>query len=324
MSPPAIDVERARAIREAAAPPVSAPLAAFVAEVGPEGPVVVEGGRTRWERGGAPDATARVVRAPVGIVEYVPEEMTVRVGAGTPVADLHAALAAHGQRTTLPERGGTVGGAVAVGESDIHRLGRGPVRDAVLEVRYVTAEGCLARAGGPTVKNVTGYDLCRLLVGSLGRLGALGEVVVRTWPVPPAERWVAVAADPDAVLGEAVGATAVLWDGEKVVVHLEGHAEDLEASVASLGRRGRVTEVEGPPPLPAHRHSVAPAGLAAHVRGLRGRWVAEMGVGIVHADEPALPRRLDPTVVELHRRLLDALDPRRRFNPGRRLEGVEA
>jgi NAD dependent epimerase/dehydratase family enzyme len=75
-----------------------------------------------------------------------------------------------------PERA-TVGGVLAVGESGIRRLRYGPVRDTVLEVRFVNAAGKVVKAGGPVVKNVTGYDLCRLLVGSVGTLGFLAEVV---------------------------------------------------------------------------------------------------------------------------------------------------
>ena len=103
-------------------------------------------------------------------------------GAGTPVAEVDAALAEHGQRVAIPPTG-TVGGALAVGRSGIRRLGDGPIRDAVLQVRYVSAAGEIVKAGGPTVKNVSGFDLCRLLVGSRGTLGFLGDVILRTRPL---------------------------------------------------------------------------------------------------------------------------------------------
>src|SRR4051812_7469403 len=104
--------------------------------------------------------------------------MTVRVRVGTTVAELHEALRAHGQRSALPERGGTVGGAIAVGHNDLHVLGRGRVRDAVLQLRYVSADGRLITGGGTTVKNVSGFDLPRLMVGALGTLGVLAEAVL--------------------------------------------------------------------------------------------------------------------------------------------------
>src|SRR5207247_4197918 len=92
--------------------------------------------------------------------------------------------------------GATVGGVLAVGRSGLRRLRFGPIRDVLLEARYVSAEGRLVKAGGPTVKNVSGFDLCRLLVGSLGTLGLLAEVVLRCRPLPAESRWLAGEADP--------------------------------------------------------------------------------------------------------------------------------
>ena len=130
-------------------------LLAFADEVGETGAIAIEGGRTRWGIGGAPEGNPRILRAPEGIVDYKPEEMTVQVRAGTPVADLHAVLAEKGQRSALPERGGTVGGALAVGENDFRSLGRGRTRESLLQVRYVSAEGKIVSSGGPTVKNLS-------------------------------------------------------------------------------------------------------------------------------------------------------------------------
>src|SRR5262249_57035162 len=145
--------------------------------------------RTRWTTGGMLAEGTRLVRAPIGIVEHRPEEMTVRVRAGTSVRELHAALAAAGQLTALPDRGGTVGGAIAVGENDLDVLRRGPVRGCVLQVRYVSADGRVITGGGPTVKNVSGFDLPRLIVGSLGTLGLVAELILRTNPIPAASVW---------------------------------------------------------------------------------------------------------------------------------------
>ncbi|MEL0140505.1 MAG: FAD-binding protein, partial [Acidimicrobiaceae bacterium] len=110
----------------------------FAALVGADDPIAVQGNGTRWHLGGPLDESARLGEAPTGIVDYQPSEMVVTVRAGTTVAELHEALAAAGQTSALPDRGGTVGGAVAVGENRIDRLGRGSVRDAVLQVRYVS------------------------------------------------------------------------------------------------------------------------------------------------------------------------------------------
>jgi FAD/FMN-containing dehydrogenase len=336
---------------------LDAAVASFAAEVGPAsaGPVVAVGGRTQWAVGGPIDVSAaahgrdgrdgqrfggdgpvrevravrdvREVRAPAGIVAVEAADMTVRVRAGTPVTELDAALAAVGQTVALPTwPGATVGGVLAVGRSGLRQLGWGPVRDTVLEVRYVSADGTVVKAGGPTVKNVSGFDLCRLLVGSLGTLGLLAEVVLRTRPVPPAERWLAAAADPFALVRRLHRPASVLWDGTTTWVLLDGHPADVEAQAALTG----LADAAGPPDLPAHRWSLRPSALRslagpAGGAGRRaeaqapGRFVAEIGVGVVHADAPRPPEPapVDPAVARLHRRIKTLFDPTGRLAPGR-------
>jgi FAD/FMN-containing dehydrogenase len=293
-------------------------VAAFAAEVAAAGPVAVEGGRTRWGAGGALREPCRLVRAPAGVVEYHPEEMTVRVRAGTSVADLDAALGEAGQRSALPERGGTVGGAVAVGENHLGVLGRGPLRSSVLQVRYVSAEGRVVTGGGPTVKNVSGYDLPRLLTGSLGTLGLLAEVILRTNPRPAESRWLAsVDADPTAAFGAVLRPGAVLWDGATTWVLLEGHPGDVDAGAAALAGLGTWDAAGGPPPLPGRRWSLAPAEVAVLDRSLTGPFVASVGVGTVFATEAPPKRPLSPPLLELHRRVKAQFDPSGRLTPGR-------
>jgi FAD/FMN-containing dehydrogenase len=302
---------------------MSDPVAAFAAEVGPAsaGAVVAVGGRTHWNVGGPllPSAgetrPVREVRAPAGVVAVEAADMTVRVRAGTAVADLDAALAEVGQTVALPARpGATVGGVLAVGRSGLRHLGWGPVRDTLLQVRYASADGTVVTAGGPTVKNVSGFDLCRLLVGSLGTLGLLGEVVLRTRPLPAAERWLAGEADPFALVGRLHRPASVLWDGTTTWVLLDGHPDD----VAVQARVAGLAPVDGPPDVPPHRWSLRPSEL----RGLPdrpgiGRFVAQVGVGVVHADAPAPPRPVDAPVVDLHRRVKALFDPTGRLAPGR-------
>ena len=284
--------------------PGLARLTSFAEQVGPADLVTVSGLGTR----GGPVPDARVVAAPVGIDWIQPAEMTVSVGAGTPVDELDAALQLHGQRVALPP-GGTVGGALAAGRSGIRRLGDGPVRDAVLQVRYVSAAGEVVKGGGPTVKNVSGFDLPRLLVGSRGTLGFLGDVILRTWPRSRCERWYAGAVDPDDVVARLYRPVSVLWDGATTWVLLEGDERDVEAQAGVLG----LHEVDGPPPLPTGgRWSVPPD----QVRSITGTFVAEVGVGVVHHVEPAPPRTVDPAILDLHLRLKERFDPTGRLNPG--------
>ena len=288
-------------------------LTTFAEEVGSEGPVVAVGGRTQWDVGGTADPGAREVRPPAGIVSHQPEEMIVRVGAGTTVADLELALAERGQTVALPAwDGATVGGVLSVGRSGLRRLGWGPLRDTLLEARYVSAEGRLVKAGGPVVKNVTGFDLCRLLVGSLGTLGILAEVVLRVRPRPVTSRWLRGSADPFALRRRLHRPSALLWDGTATWVLLEGHPADVAAEAAVLG--AGFTEVDGPPPIPtAGRESLPPSMLAT----LTGSFVAEVGVGVVHRPHPVEAPRPHPSTLDLQARVKALFDPGGRLNPGR-------
>ncbi|MDH3302923.1 MAG: FAD-binding protein [Acidimicrobiia bacterium] len=290
-------------------------LETFAAEVEGTDPVTVVGGRTAWDRGGPLDGTPREVRAPSGIVAYAPEEMTVTVRAGTPVAELAAALAAANQRCALPDRGGTVGGAVAVGENDPLVLGKGRLRASVLQVRYVSADGRLITGGGPTVKNVTGFDLPRLMTGALGTLGFLCEVILRTNPVPAVATWFrSDDADPFDTFDALLHPSAVFWDGTTTWVLLEGHGVDVSAEAGVLTTVGAFTETDGPPALPPHRWSLTPSEL----RTLDlDDFVASVGVGTVHATEPQPARSIDPAAQEVSDRIKAQFDPPGRLNPGR-------
>ncbi|MCE9620722.1 MAG: FAD-binding protein [Actinomycetia bacterium] len=280
-------------------------LAAFAEAVGSAGPVTIAGLRTR----GGSVADVRCVSAPVGIDWVQPDEMTACCGAGTPVAELNAALAEHGQRVALPSSG-TVGGALAVGHSGVRRLGDGPVRDVLLQARYVSAAGEVVKAGGPTVKNVSGFDLCRLLVGSCGTLGFVGDVIVRTRPIAAHSQWFsAEATDPHECFARLYRPVSVLWDGSTVWALLEGHAADVSEQATNAGLRA----CDGPPSLPTGSRRVVPP---ADVASLTGTFVAEVGVGIVHHADTWTPPIGDPRAMELESALKREFDPTGRLNPG--------
>lgn len=303
-----------------------APLVAFAAEVGPEGAVCAAGGRTHWSVGGLPQPGTREVGAPAGVVSHDPAEMLVRVGAGTTLAELSDAVRAGGQMVALDAADAgcsSVGGLLAVGQSSLLRLRYGAVRDSVLELRYVDHAGRLVRAGAPLVKNVTGFDLCRLMVGSLGTLGLVGEVVLRCFPLPATRQWWMSAdggcEDPFALARRLYRAGAVLWDGRRVWACLEGDPGDVSDQVGLLGDGWQ--EVGGAPSGPFEaRISVAPSMLERVLAELpAGEWLAEMGVGSVHVSAAVtVPASIpDPRVVALNRAVKDSFDPTGRFNPGR-------
>jgi glycolate oxidase FAD binding subunit len=326
----------------------AAAYAALGAEVRDAHTVVAVGTGTHAEIGG-PVHGAHEVRAPAGIVALEPADMTVTVRAGTTCTDLTAALAEHGQECGLDPRdpSATVGGTLAAGLSGLRRLGVGPLRDTVLEVVLVLADGRVVRGGGPTVKNVTGYDVPRLLVGSLGTLGVLAQVTLRTRPRPRASAWYASDRAP-AALGDGLFAPMAILSGPGGSrVWLQGHPDDLAREVAASGL------VEAPAvtaPSGAHRGRISvPPGtigpLSDALRALPGTtWLAEHGVGTVHvatqdpdllavareiadhhggwllreAGAPDLdPFGVEPPAAALQRRIRTALDPTGKLAPGR-------
>ena len=279
-------------------------LTGFADEVGAVGEVTITGATTR----GGPVPGVRVVRAPTGIDWLRGDEMTVCCGAGTLVAELDEALAAVGQCVAIPPSG-TVGGALAVGRSGLRRLGYGPIRDTLLQARYVSSAGDVVKAGGPTVKNVSGFDLCRLLVGSYGTLGFLGEVILRTRPRARHEQWYTTNSDPLDTFSRLYRPTSVLWDGTTTWVLLEGHPDDMATAASAAG----LVEASGPPILPAGgRWSISAGGAEIAARDVRRRG----------RRRHRAPRRssaggeVSDAVCELNRRIKANFDPTGRLNPG--------
>mgnify|MGYP001294645639 CR=1 FL=1 len=225
-------------------------------------PLEIRGGGTRGAIGNPVQAEAVLCSAGLtGIVSYNPAEMVITARSGTPVAEIEAALAAHGQMMAfepIDHRGvmgtagePTVGGLFAVNASGPRRLMAGAARDHLLGVRFVNGKGEVVKAGGKVMKNVTGLDLVKLMAGSHGTLGFLTEVTFKVLPRPRrAETLVLSGLDderaaqamaaammlpvevsgaahlPESVKGRFIGGR--LPDGPATVLRIEG----LEASVA--------------------------------------------------------------------------------------------
>lgn len=127
-----------------------------------------------------------------GITEYEPDEFTFTALAGTPLRDIEAALAKHGQYLPFDppfaDAGATLGGSVAAGLSGPGRLRFGGIRDFIIGIRFVDGTGKLVHGGGKVVKNAAGFDLPKLMVGSMGRLGAIADLTFKVFPAPRAWR----------------------------------------------------------------------------------------------------------------------------------------
>jgi glycolate oxidase FAD binding subunit len=308
--------------------------------------VVPIGGRTHWEVGGPPPSGTEVC-APSGIVEYDPAELTVTVGAGTTVRELDAVLASAGQQCPLDPRdaSATIGGVLAVGLSGPRRLRYGPLRNRLLEVHFVTSDGRRVKGGGRTVKNVSGYDIARLLVGSFGTLGVIVQATLRCEPLPRATAW--LDCEDSAAVARAFRVATALTDGTRTTVLVEGYDEDVAAETERMGAVPSAAPIAWAAGRHRGRVSVPPSAidsLGRELGDLPVSWVGEIGVGTVHVatdDEAALAATrtraqqfdgwmlreagapgLDGFGIDLPNRpvmarIKDALDPRGACNPGR-------
>ena len=148
----------------------------------------IRGGGSKAFYGGVEEGETLDVSVVKGIVAYEPTELVVTVRAGTPLAELEAALAEKGQWLAFepPHFGptATVGGMLAAGLSGPRRQAAGAVRDFVLGVKILNGKGELLSFGGQVMKNVAGYDVPRLMAGSLGTLGIVLEVSLKVLPLP--------------------------------------------------------------------------------------------------------------------------------------------
>jgi len=231
------------------------------------------------------------------VVDYVPEDMTITVEGGVTVGEVLRLAGERGQGwpQAPSQPAATVGGVLAAAAGGRRRLRFGPIRDSLLEVVVATGDGRIVKGGGRTVKSVTGYDLPRLLTGSLGTLGVIVQATLRLWPLPMAERWFTTRGDADEMLDLAQGVladlhrpTAVVAGPTSLHVCLTGVPDDVVAPAGMVD----AFEPGGPgagtvgSPAGTVEASVPPAALPALARQLVADgfdYEAWMGTGICRA-----------------------------------------
>lgn len=245
-----------------------------------------------------------------GIVNYEPTELVCTVRAGTPLTAVEAALAE--QRQVMPfepphfSDSATIGGATACGLSGPRRPWGGAARDLVLGVRLINGRGQAMRFGGEVMKNVAGYDISRLVVGSLGTLGVLTEISMKVMPAPDEieTRVLEVAEEAgfravEEAYREGLPVTGAAHDGERLYVRLAGTPSAVRSGRERLGGEGaadpetfwrdlrdHALEFFGGDDLPLWRLSLPPL---TPLPELPGRRLADWGGQLhwVRTDAPA-------------------------------------
>lgn len=245
-------------------PETEAELAEIVA--GLQGPVRIAGGGSRGI--GGPEMTIETGGLS-GISLYEPGALTIVAQAGTPVAEVEAALEAEGQQLAfepMDHRGllgtngaPTIGGVVAANISGPRRIQAGACRDFLLGVRYVDGKGHVVKNGGRVMKNVTGYDLVKLMGGSWGTLGVLTEVSLKVLPKPEAVATLALRADDvsaavavmSAALKSPFEVSGAAYDPQemRVLLRVEGFTDSVAYRVeqlkSTLAGFGEIAEIDG-------------------------------------------------------------------------------
>jgi glycolate oxidase FAD binding subunit len=226
-----------------------------------------------------------------GVTLYEPAELVLSAKAGTPIAEIEALVAESGQELAfepmdygpllgLRPGAGTIGGALAANLSGPRRIKAGAARDHFLGVSAVSGRGETFKSGGRVVKNVTGYDLCKLLAGSWGTLAVMTDVTIKTLPRAETEETILVLDLDDKTAGKAMTAAMSSFADVSAAAHLPA---PVAARVADTAASGAVTalRLEGVAPSVVHRKGLlekllAPFGDlgALHVAASRDFWRA--------------------------------------------------
>lgn len=267
-----------------------------------------------------------------GVTLYEPEELVLSAKAGTPLAEIESLVAASRQELAFEPMdygavfgvspgAGTIGGTIAANLSGPRRIKAGAARDHFLGVTAVSGRGETFKSGGRVVKNVTGYDLCKLLAGSWGTLAAMTAVTVKTLPRAETQETVLVLNLDDATAGKVMAAAMGSFADVSAAAHLPAAAASRVGEAASAGGAVTAFRLEGVAPSVAQRKGVLQALLtpfgtlgALGEAASRSLWLAVRDLMPFAANGPAGQRDLwrlstAPTHgAELGQRLADQAD----------------
>ncbi len=208
--------------------------------------LTIRGSGSKAFYGNAPTGELLSTQGLTGIVAYDPRELTITARAGTTLKEIEAALGKNKQMLPFEPPyfgdGATLGGSIATGLSGPRRPYAGAVRDAVLGVELIDGRGQHLRFGGRVIKNVAGYDVSRLVVGSLGSLGVLTEVTIKLLPQPSCERTLSLEMNEIKAIeimnqwaARPLPLSASAWIAGRLVVRLSGAESAVNAAVGKLG-----------------------------------------------------------------------------------------
>jgi glycolate oxidase FAD binding subunit len=271
----------------------------------------IRGGGTKADMGAPRETDILDMTGFTGVVDYDPAELVLTVRAGTPLAEVQALLAENRQMLAFEphgEEGATIGGVVTAGISGSRRVSAGGARDHLLGFTAVSGRGEIFTAGGKVVKNVTGFDLPKVMAGSWGRLAAMTELSLKVLPAPEHVATLAIrgqsvgeaARAMAQALGSPIGPAAVAFlPGAEALTlfRLEGFAPSVAARAARLVEAEPMIEADAawtalrtlsglPANAPLWRISLSGRQLpklAEALDGLGAIWLADWGGALVRA-----------------------------------------
>lgn len=217
-------------------------------------PIEIVGGGTKRFFGRAPTGDPLHVAGHSGVIDYEPSELVITARSGTPLAEIEARLAQHGQMLAFEPLAlgpaSTLGGVIAAGLAGPRRPFAGAVRDSILGVTVLDGRGRPNRLGGTVFKNVAGFDAFRLQAGAMGCLGVLLDVSLRVAPRPASEvtvaldePWPAAAARLSALMRRATPLSGAMHDGRRLWLRLSGPAGAVETAMRAVGGERAEPEV---------------------------------------------------------------------------------